>query len=257
MENLGTLLGYKVFNIQSKEDCEYVLAHAPKVISHLMFDTETDSPIDMSKRTEDNINIKHDMPFLLQFGWNHEIYLIDFRDFDDYVAIFELFESLTNRTRMNWAQNAKFDINMLMNINYVWTKPNIYDTQTLIRLTVESKSEREGGMPLALKPIASRMLGPQYATLGHEVDDALKLLWRNKLNDLMRLLKPYKISRRVIADTLKDPTSAIDEFPAEIQKIWTDWNETSFVSYKDVPKDIMHKYGACDIIIWLYHQSLA
>jgi DNA polymerase-1 len=121
----------------------------------------------------------------------------------------------------------------------------------IARLALESKSEREGGLPLALKPLARRILGPQYAEAGRQIDDALKMIWHNKLKDLEFKLKPYGISRRIINEVLKDVTSTLEEFPDDVQKIWNTWTLTSRITYKDIDKNLMHKYGACDVILVL------
>lgn len=255
MKSLGNLLGYDTYLIESRLDCEDVIKHAPKSIGFFAFDTETDTLIDMTKRDDDNINIKHDMPFLLQFGYDigteRKVFLIDFRDFNDADAIFNCFSALKDNSRLALAQNIKFDINMLMNIGYAWKTENQCDLMSISRLALESKTEREGGMPLALKPLASRILGSQYAEAGRKVDEALSIIWRNKLKDLERQLKPYGVSRAKINEVLKDVSGTLDEFSDEVQRIWNTWNLTSRVSYKDVPKEIMHKYGAVDVILVL------
>lgn len=251
MKTLGKLLGYDIFLIESKSDCEDVIKSAPDKIAYFGFDTETDSKIDMTQRDSDSINIRHDLPFLLQFGYNNKVYLIDFRDFDDADAIFNCFSNLVKKSSLAIAQNIKFDINMLWNIGYVWNTPNCCDMMAIARLALESKTEREGGMPLALKPLARRILGAQYAEAGHQIEEALKAIWHVKLKDLELKLKPYGINRRMINEALKDVTSSLEEFPDDVQKVWNTWNLTNKITYKDVPKELMHKYGACDVIILL------
>ena len=247
----GKLLGYDINLIESKEDCEAAVKAAPAVITIFGFDTETNSKIDMTQKDADTINIKHDLPFLLQFGYDHSIYVIDFRDFKDADAIFTCFDDLVKRSKLAIAQNIKFDINMLWNIGYVWHTSNACDQMAISRLALEAKSEREGGMPIALKPLARRLLGKEYAEAGHQIDEALKVIWDAKLKDLARKLKPYGISRRVIVETLKDVTSTLEEFPEDVQNIWAAWSLTSRVTYEDVPKELIHRYGAVDVILIL------
>lgn len=251
MKHLGNLLGYETYLIESRSDCEDALNNAPSTISYFAFDTETDSKIDMTQRDSDTINIKHDLPFLLQFGYDNKVYLIDFRDFDDAEAIFKCFDGLVMKSKLALAQNIKFDINMLWNIGYVWHTSNCCDLMSISRLALESKTEREGGMPLALKPLARRLLGAQYAEAGRQIDEALKAIWHSKLKDLEIKLKPYGINRRVINESLKDVTSTLDEFTEDVQKVWNTWLLSSKITYKDVDKDLMHKYGAVDVILVL------
>lgn len=251
MKNLGKLLGYEIFLIESRSDCEDVVKAAPDSIKYFAFDTETNSKIDMTQRDSDTINIKHDLPFLLQFGYDDKVFLIDFRDFDEADAIFNCFDTLVSRSKLALAQNIKFDINMLWNIGYVWHTKNCCDLMAISRLALESKSEREGGLPLALKPLARRMLGSQYAEAGHQIDEALKELWHRKLKELESKLKPYGISRRIINEVLKDVTSTLEEFPDDIQKIWNTWLLDSKITYADIDKALMHQYGATDVILVL------
>ena len=251
MKTLGNLLGYEIYLIESCRDCEDVVKAASSTITYFGFDTETDTKIDMTQRDTDSINIKHDLPFLLQFGYENKVFLIDFRDFDDAEAIFKCFNSLVCRSKLALAQNIKFDINMLWNIGYVWHTDNCCDLMSIARLALESKTEREGGMPLALKPLARRILGPQYAEAGRQIEEALKALWHVKLKELEFKLKPYGVSRRQINEVLKDVTSTLEEFPDDVQKIWNNWSITSKLTYKDVDKNLMHKYGAIDVILVL------
>lgn len=252
MQDLGTILKYKHYLLEDEKDCELVIKSAPEVIPMFGFDTETNTKIDMTKRDSDNINIMHDMPFLLQFGYGDTVYLIDFRTFKgDTATALSTFDNLVKKSKLALAQNIKFDINMLMNIGYHWTTLNCCDLMSISRLALESKSEREGGMPIALKPLASRLLGSEYANAGREIDLALKNIWNIKLKELERLLKPYKISRRIINEALKNVTGTLDEFPEEVQRIWNIWNMTSRVSYADVDKNLIHKYGAVDVILVL------
>ncbi len=252
MQSLGNLLNYDCYLLEDIEDCVQVLKSAPSIISMFAFDTETNTKIDMTKRDADNINIMHDKPFLLQFGYDNKVFLVDFRDYKGNIAEpLDLFNSLVKRSQLALAQNIKFDINMLMNVGYEWTTDNCCDLQSISRLALESKTEREGGMPLALKPLASRILGSNYSEAGREIDNALKILWGQKLKELEKLLKPYGINRRIINESLKDVTGTLDEFPEEVQRIWNNWLMTSRITYADVDKYLLHKYGAIDVILVL------
>lgn len=252
MQSLGNLLNYDCYLLEDITDCVQVLKSAPAGIPMFAFDTETNTRIDMTKRDTDNINIMHDKPFLLQFGYGNKVFLVDFRDYKGNIAEpLDLFNSLVERSQIALAQNIKFDINMLMNIGYEWATDNCCDLQSIARLALESKTEREGGMPLALKPLASRILGSNYSEAGREIDNALKVLWSQKLKELEKLLKPYGISRRLINESLKDVTGTLDEFPEEVQRIWNNWLMTSRITYADVDKYLLHKYGAIDVILVL------
>lgn len=245
------LLGYSINVVQSETDLQGILTGCPKSIWMFAFDTETDTKIDMSKRDASNIDIMHDKPFLLQFGFEDKVFVIDLRIGLDKFKVLDVFDELRQRATLALAHNIKFDINMLYNIGYSAEFTNACDTMSIARLALESKSEREGGYTMALKPLATRLLGSAYSEAGRAIDAALKVLWEVKLKDLAARLKPYGISRRQINDTLKDVTGTMDEYPEEVQKIWFNWTINSRVSYADVDPDIMYQYGAVDVILVL------
>ena len=246
-----SLLGYAVNVLQTDQEVQDIVKTCPAQISLFAFDTETDTKIDMSKRDASNIDIMHDKPFLIQFGYGNQIYVIDLRFGFDKTIVLTVFDDLRERAYLALAHNIKFDINMLYNIGYTEDLDNACDTMSIARLALESKSEREGGYSMALKPLATRLLGTAYSDAGRAIDAALRVLWEAKLKDLAARLKPYKISRRQINDTLKDVTGTMDEYPEEVQKIWFDWTLTSRVTYADVDPDLMHQYGAVDVILVL------
>lgn len=247
-----TLLGYDINILETVEEVEALQQNIPDNIAMLGFDTETDTKIDMSKRDASNIDIMHDKPFLLQYGFNKSVYVHDFRFGEDFKnKSLECFNKCVESAKLALAHNIKFDINMLENEGYEWHTDNACDTMSIARLGLESKSEREGGYSMALKALASRLLGSEYSQAGKELDEALKDIWECKLKELAALLKPYGISRRQINDTLKDVTGSLDEFSTEVQTIWNNWNFTSRVCYADVDPDLIHRYGAVDIILVL------
>ena len=166
------LLGYNIYLIEYEEECEYLRTHIPN-ITLFAFDTETNTPIDMVKRKTSNlIDIVNDRPFLIQFGYDKTIFIADIenkeKSFID--AILNLFDAMCKKANLVLGHNIKFDINMLMNIGYKFTTNNLCDSMSIARLSLESKSEREGGYPMALKPLAAKILGSHYANAGKEID---------------------------------------------------------------------------------------
>ncbi len=247
-----SLLGYTVYVAMTDKEVEDIPYSCPDRIWMFAFDTETDTKIDMSKRDASNIDIMHDRPFLLQFGFNDTVYVIDLRiEGITIPTVLNVFDELRMRATLALAHNIKFDINMLYNIGYSEEFENACDTMSIARLALESKSEREGGYSMALKPLASRLLGSSYADAGKAIDAALRDIWTTKIKDLATLLKPYGIKRNQILITLKDVTGSMDEYTEEVQKIWYNWNITSRVSYADVKPELIWQYGAVDVILVL------
>lgn len=245
------LLGYQIIVVQN--DTELKELRVPERISLFAFDTETNTKIDMAKRDSSNIDIMHDKPFLLQYGYGNTVILNDFRNESlSKEVILKKFGEFQSVSTLALAHNIKFDINMLMNVGYD-PEPysNFCDSMSVARLSLESKSEREGGYNLGLKPLASRLLGKVYTEADRELDEYLRKIWTEKLKDLAMRLKPYGITRRQISETLKDVTGVMDEYSEEVQHIWYDWSINSKVSYSDIPKELIYRYGAIDIIMVL------
>ena len=247
-----SLLGFNVHLLENIEECNRVKHDCPSSISMMAFDTETDTVINMVKRDSSNIDILHDHPFLGQFGYGNTVYLGDFRNGKEFTKAFlDCFDEYCQKSNLCFAHNIKFDISMLMNVGYTFHTSNLCDSMSVARLALEAKSEREGGLPMSLKPLATALLGSEYSEAGHEVDDALKSIWQGHLKTLAIQLKPYGISRKQITDVLKDVAGTLDDFPEEVQEIWNDWTRRSEVRYSDVPKEILYRYGATDVILVL------
>lgn len=247
------LLRYRIYVLEDSKDCTEVLLTVPNRINVFAFDTETNTKINMAKRDENLINIKHDKLFLLQFGFDDEVYVCDVREKSEACiqAFIDLYDTCISRAVLAVAHNIKFDINMLMNAGYTFHTNNLCDTKTIARLALESKSEREGGYALGLKQLSKRLLGSEYVEADKEIDEYLETLWKGKLKQLALALKPYGISRKQITDTLKDVTGVLDEYSIPVQNIWINWMSSSLVSYEDIPKELIYRYGGIDVIMCL------
>ena len=246
------LLNYNIYLLENEQDCNIEI---PKdSILYMGFDTETDTPIDMAKKDSNLINIMHDKPFLIQFGFNDSVYVADIENKTESFkeAVLKLFDNLCKKSNLVLGHNIKFDINMLMNLGYEFDdKCNLCDTMAIARLSLDSRSEREGGYPMGLKPLAGRLLGREYVNASRLIDSDLQNIWSNKLKTLANLLKPYKITRATINSILKDPTSTLEYFSHDVQAIWNNWEAHSYLSYKDINRELLYKYGAVDVIIVL------
>lgn len=245
---------YNFHYLESEEDCKKAVSSIPaNGISILGFDTETNSKINMAKkRDEPSIDIARDLPFMLQFGYGKDIYIADLEKsahIKDHIL--NTFDTFCQKSKLKIAQNITFDVHMLYNYGYKFDFTNAVDMMAISRLALESKSTREGGASLKLKPLAARILGSEYAELGKQIEWELDKIWKGKLQKLMQVLKPFGITRAKIEEILKDVTSDLDEFPIEVQNIWNTWSSHATCSYDEVPRDIMAKYGGTDVIIIL------
>jgi DNA polymerase-1 len=222
------------------------------------FDTETTG-----------LHIIKDKPFLIQFGW-----LVPKQDFGRVFTFYptpenmKVFFSLAKKLRYFVAHNIKYDCHMLSNIGYateVQAMTNLYDTTAIARLALEAIPEREGGDSLKLKKLGEKYIHPEAGRSEHIIKEELKKLNAVRIKVLTGALKQFPLEgeftatgrqkywgKKVIEDFLKDPTMDIDLLPEGVRDVWTDWQEEyPEPTYEDVPRDIMIKYGAEDIITML------
>ena len=247
-----SLLGYDVYVPENDSELKSIISKIPEHVFISAFDTETNTWIDMTNRNGNNIDVVHDLPFLVQFGFGSTVCTVDLRlpEISRETTLWA-FETLRKKSRFTAAHNVEFDVNMLMNIGYSEEPDNLCDSKTVARLALESKSEREGGYTMTLKPLASQLLGSEYASAGRALDEALRAIWQRHLQHLAEQLKPYGITRAQINAVIKDPTGTLEEFPETVQRIWADWNYNSRITYADVPTEILYEYGSVDVILVL------
>lgn len=247
------LLGYTIELLETLEDVGKANSVLPSSIGMMAFDTETNTKINWARKDENYINVGYDKPFLLQFGYNNVVFLYDIRINKPgvLVEVLKLYKTILTRSTLCLAFNIKFDISMLMNIGFEFPECNLCDGQAIARLALEAKSEREGGVKLALKPLANRILGSQYTDADKAIDKYLDNLWSSKLKQLAKDLKPYGVKKHEIEEALKDVTGTLDSYSFGVQKIFSDWQFSSLLSYEDVDPELMHQYGATDVIMLL------
>ncbi|MFL6561857.1 MAG: DNA polymerase, partial [Bacillus sp. (in: firmicutes)] len=123
----------------------------------------------------------------------------------------------------------------------------------------------EGGDSLELKKLGEKYVHPEAGRSESIIKDELKKLNAVRIKVLTGALKQFPLEgeftatgrqkywgKKVIEDFLKDPTNDVDFLPEGVRDIWMDWQEEyPEPTYEDVPRDIMIKYGAEDIITML------
>jgi len=247
------MLGYTFYIIQNLEDVGALRRELPSHIAMMAFDTETNTKINWAKKDENYIDIGHDKPFLLQFGYDDRVIIYDIRLNLEGVfqEVLKLYEAILTRSNLCLAHNIKFDISMFMNVGYKYPGCPLCDLKSIARLALESKSEREGGYSMGLKPLAKRLLGSTYTEADKAIDVYLDKLWKDKLKELANALKPYGVKKSQIEETLKDVTGTLDMYTFQVQKIFSDWQSNMYLTYADVDPNLMQKYGGVDVIMVL------
>jgi DNA polymerase I len=222
------------------------------------FDTETTG-----------LHIIKDKPFLIQFGWlvpNEDFgRVFTFYPTPENMAIFFL---LAKKLKYCVAHNMKYDCHMLSNIGYaaeVQAMTNLCDTTVIARLSLEAIPEREGGDSLKLKKLGEKYVHSEAGKSESIIKDELKKLKAVGIKVLASALKQFPLEgeltatgrqkywgKGAIEKFLKDPTNDVDLLPDDVRDVWLDWQEEyPEPTYEDVPRDIMLKYGAEDIITML------
>jgi DNA polymerase-1 len=246
------------FHISEDHDMEAMYTHF-----------ECDKPLTGGFDTETTgLHIIKDKPFLIQFGW-----LVPKQDFGRVFTFYptpenmKIFFSLAKKLRYFVAHNIKYDCHMLSNIGYateVQAMTNLYDTTAIARLALEAIPEREGGDSLALKDLGKKYIHPEATKSESIIKDELRKLGTQRIKTLTVALKQFPTDEVTatgktkywgkghIEKFLKDPTNDVEDLPEGVRDVWTDWQEEyPEPTYEDVPRPIMIKYGAEDIIAML------
>jgi DNA polymerase-1 len=227
------------------------------------FDTETTG-----------LHIIKDKPFLIQFGW-----LVPGQEFGRVFTFYptpenmKVFFDLAKRLRFLVAHNIKYDLHMLSNIGYaeeVQAMTNLCENMAVARLALEAIPEREGGDGLRLKDLGKKYVHPEATKSESIIKDELHKLNAERIKALTAALKQFpsdevtatgKVKywgKGMIEKFLKDPTNDVEDLPDGVREVWLDWQEEyPEPTYEDVPRDIMIKYGAEDIITMLEFFKMA
>ena len=242
-------LGYIIYVAEDYVDVKAIQFTRPEKIDILGFDTETNSLIDKSRIESNLMDIRHDRPFQVQFGYDKIIFVVPLAEWS--AGIINILREYIKVSTLTIAHNIRFDINMLKNEQENFEVENGCDTMSIVRLANEAVPADKGGVPMKLKMLAKRFLGSEFVEADKEVDIELDNIWKAKLNALAKQLKPFGYTKAKVNEILKDVTFNITDFPPEVQAIWLDWEKNKFVSYDMINKTIMQEYGAVDVILIL------
>lgn len=205
------------------------------------------------------LHILKDKPFLFQIGWGRNVYL-----FEPHWAMMQTVFKIFNQVKWVFAHNIKYDLNMMCNIGYEKEVKKVTgwcDSISVMRLAVESKSPREGGDTMQLKPLGVKYVHPYADNSEVQIKAALKKLNDERVKVLTAALKQFdkvgaftptgkqqKWGKKHIEDFLKDPTNELEDLQEEIREIWMDWQEEyPEPTYADIPKEIMNQYAGEDV----------
>ena len=206
------------------------------------------------------LHIIKDKPFLFQIGWEGNVYL-----FEPHWSFMQVVFKIFNQVKWAFAHNIKYDLHMLCNLGYekeVKEVKSWCDSITVMRLSLESKSPREGGDSLGLKELGVKYVHPDAANSEKIIKAELKKLNDERVKVLSAALKQFNIEGELtpagkpkkwgkghIEKFLKDPTHEVEDLPEEVREVWLEWQEEyPEPNYGHIDKDAMYKYAGEDIV---------
>ena len=215
-------------DITSTKDLNELIAEykreKPRVIG---FDTEGDG-----------LNIKHNKPFLLVFGFitnnHHKIYsyTLDFELAPKHIIkeCMYVFEFMQKMAKEIVGHNVTFDMHMMDNIGYPIKYPKkLTDTQIYIRLSHYALKQSEGGPPMDLKGYTYRFIDKS----ARNFQDKLKTEIRNKRRKATQELKA-KLAEHEVPESFKVSGKEKKWTMGMLNKFFDD----SLNDLEDLPEDI-------------------
>lgn len=231
---LADKFGYKVLHVKNILDIWNMQYDASK--AHIIFfayDTETTG-----------LNIIKDIPFLVIFGFDKNVYYWD-ANFKD--ATKAMFSIVMKYKKMLFAHNAKFDYHMLHNIGTpIPEEIELSDSMTVARLISTCDDEFAS---MRLEKIGERFVDKDSKFAGHEIKD--------------RLTKIKAIRKKVVCENYKMITGNKSfteawntyanrtQFITKYHEAFDDYKEPTYYDvFLDNPQ-LMYDYAADDVIIIL------
>ena len=169
-------LGYKVLKVKTKKDIEemewdFVTSNNTR---YFAYDTETTG-----------LNFMKDMPFLIIFGFDKNVYLWD-ANFKE--ATETMYKIIQNTDKMLFAHNAKYDYHMMINNGTpVPESIELSDTITLFRLISDCDDDFQS---MRLEKLGEKYVDPEAKFAGHEIK---KMLEKMKAERKKMVCNNYKL----------------------------------------------------------------
>ena len=231
--------------------------------------------------------------FLFQFGFVHP----NLKEGYTFAVDLERQPKLASAVIRAWLQLAEtldvylghniiFELHMMTNAGFTYTKENLSDTMFYIRYANDAVAPKNGGVPLKLKEFAARyvdskakhheqLLLSEQAQIAKELNLKLKLRLRKcGIPPAKFHAKSYTLT--VIKDMFKDPIMDYHDLPSNIKEVYLEWLQhdvpiylqpkiTGLVESEMIPYNILNRenlirYGHYDIIymleVFLYLEPL-
>ncbi len=227
--------GYKTLEVKIMKDVEemwldYNLGDTPR---YFAYDTETTG-----------LNFMKDIPFLVIFGFNKNVYLWD-ANFKEATHI--MFKIVQKANKMLFAHNAKYDYHMLHNIGTpIPDDIKLSDSITLFRLISDCDDDFQS---MRLEKLGEKYVDPEAKFAGHEIK---KMLERMRAERKKTVCSNYKAltgekSFKAAWETFSNRVRFITEY----HEAFNDYKEPTYYDAYLRDPELVKMYAIDDVVIIL------
>ena len=230
---------YKTLEVKTMKDVEemwldYNLGDTPR---YFAYDTETTG-----------LNFMKDIPFLVIFGFNKNVYLWD-ANFKEATNI--MFKIVQKANKMLFAHNAKYDYHMLHNIGTpIPDDIKLSDSITLFRLISDCDDDFQS---MRLEKLGEKYVDPEAKFAGHEIK---KMLERMRAERKKTVCSNYKAltgekSFKAAWETFWETFSNRVRFITEYHEAFNDYKEPTYYDAYLRDPELVKMYAIDDVVIIL------
>lgn len=239
--------------------------------------------------TETNgLHIINCKPFMVQFGFLDEpnrrgfTFAVDLENTTFADEVLSFWHSVAETLEVYSGHNIKYDLHMMYNEGYPYTKDNITDSMFYIRYGHDALHPEEGGPPMGLKDYAARYidssarlhekkLKKQRTAIAKDLNMRLKVMLNNSNAKLPEGTKAKSFTLKVVQDLFKDPIFDVSDLPEDIKAVYLEWLhslplylqhkvqslvEANMIRYNDLNRADVTEYAHYDII-WLLESLMS
>lgn len=226
---------YKTLEVKTLADIEtmewdFVMANKVRFFA---YDTETTG-----------LNFMKDVPFLVIFGFDKNVYYWD-ANFKE--ATYAMFRIVQSTDKMLFAHNAKYDYHMLHNIGTsIPDDIDLSDSATLFRLISSCDDDFQS---MKLEKLGEKYVDPDAKFAGHEIK---KMLEKMKAERKKMVCNNYKLltGEKTYTKAWETFTNRV-RFITEYHECFNDYKEpTYYDAYLENP-ELVKMYAIDDVVIIL------
>lgn len=225
---------YKVLEVKTIKDIEEMeWDFATSNTRYFAYDTETTG-----------LNFMKDIPFLVIFGFDKNVYLWD-ANFKE--ATYAMFRIVQSTNKMLFAHNAKYDYHMLYNIGTpIPDGIELSDTITLFRLISDCDDDFQS---MRLEKLGEKYVDPEAKFAGHEIK---KMLEKMKAERKKMVCSNYKLltGEKKYTEAWSAFTNKV-RFITKYHECFDDYKEPNYYdAYLENP-ELVKYYAIDDVVIIL------